>query len=58
MYPLLWFKNGRVASVNTAEQEETEFMSMMQKNSYQWVCLLNLLKYWENCNVNGNVRDS
>lgn len=58
MYPLLWPKNGHVASVNTAEHEETEFMSMIQKNSYQQVCLLNLLKYWENCNVNGNVRDS
>lgn len=39
MYSLLWFKNGNVASVNVAEQE-AEFMSILQKSSYQLVCLL------------------
>lgn len=41
MYPLLWFKNGNVASVSIAEQEETELTSIIQKNSYQlvsWIC--------------------
>lgn len=58
MYPLLWCKNGNVASMDIAEQQETAFMSIIQKNGYQLVCLLNLLKYQENCNVNRNVRDS
>lgn len=37
-------KNGDVVLMNIAEQEETEFLSIIQKNSYQVFYLLNLLK--------------
>lgn len=37
-------KNGDVVSMNIAEQE-TAFLSIVQKNSYQVFYLLNLIKY-------------
>lgn len=38
-------ENGDLALVNIAEQEETEFLSIIQKHSYHLFYLLNLLKY-------------
>lgn len=58
MYLFLWSKNGDVVSMNIAGQEETEFMSILQKNSYQLFYFLNFLKYWENCNMNRSLKDS